>query len=61
MTPTQPITTQTPALAAERLAALRELFPDIFTEGKVDAAVGELADDAPERYTFSWAGTKGTI
>ena len=64
--PTEPITTQTPNLAAERLAALRELFPDIFTEGKVDsaklrAAVGELADDTPERYTFSWAGKRDAL
>jgi adenine-specific DNA-methyltransferase len=69
MTPTrhtEPIVTQTPDLPAERLTALRELFPDIFTEGKVDssklrAAVGDLADDTPERYTFSWAGKRDAI
>jgi adenine-specific DNA-methyltransferase len=64
--PTELIITQTPNLAAERLAALRDLFPDIFTEGKVDsaklrAAVGELADEAAERYTFSWAGKRDAL
>ena len=62
----QPIQIETPAIADERKDALHDLFPDIFTEGKVDcsklkAAVGELADETPERYTFSWAGKKDAI
>ena len=41
--------------------ALRELFPEVFAEGKVDfeklkQALGEFTDDSPERYGLSWAG-----
>ncbi len=53
-------------IAAERTDALRQLFPDAFSEGKVDveklrAALGDLADDRPERYSFSWAGKRDAI
>ncbi|MGA2030958.1 MAG: site-specific DNA-methyltransferase [Thermoguttaceae bacterium] len=45
---------------------LRELFPDVFSEGKVDveklrAALGDIADDRPERYSFTWAGKRDAI
>jgi adenine-specific DNA-methyltransferase len=60
------IVTTTPDIAAERMQELRRLFPDAFTEGKVDLdklrlALGQDADDRPERYTFSWAGKKDAI
>lgn len=56
----------TPDLTAERLQALQELVPEVFSEGKIDfeklrAALGNLVDDAPERYTFSWAGKRDAI
>ena len=46
---------------ADRVAKLRELFPDVFAEGKVDfdklrAALGDAVAGGPERFTFSWAG-----
>ena len=45
----------------ERLAQLRELFPEAFTEGKLDlkkfpSLLGDAATDAPERYGLSWSG-----
>jgi adenine-specific DNA-methyltransferase len=51
---------------AERMDALRSLFPEAFAEGKVDfeklkTALGEGVNDAPERYTFSWAGKSEAI
>ena len=51
----------TPDLNAERLDALRKLWPDLFTnEGKpnptaVQAALG-LGTPAAERYAFTWSG-----
>lgn len=50
----------------ERLAQLRQLFPEAFTEGKVDfdklrATLGDLVDDRPERYSFTWAGKQDAI
>ena len=61
-----PITPTSADLTAERLAHLRDLFPEAFTEGKVDfaklrAALGEAVDDRPERYSFGWAGKSEAI
>ena len=51
---------------AEQIARLKGLFPEAFTEGKVDfdrfhATLGDLVDDGPERYTFTWAGKRDAI
>jgi adenine-specific DNA-methyltransferase len=51
---------------AEQLARLKELFPEAFTEGKVDwdklrATMGDFVDDGSERYTFTWAGKRDAI
>lgn len=40
---------------------LKQLFPDVFSEGKVDfdalkAVLGEVVDDSDERYNFTWNG-----
>ena len=48
-------------VVADRMEALRELFPEVFSEGKVDVeklkqALGEFGDESPERYGLSWAG-----
>jgi adenine-specific DNA-methyltransferase len=51
----------------ERLAHLKELFPEIFTEGdkidldKVKEIFGESAENGPERYSFTWAGKRDAI
>ena len=51
---------------AERLAQLRELFPEAFTEGKLDlkkfpSLLGDAVSDAPERYGLSWSGKSDAI
>ena len=60
------ISGEMPVPAADRLEALRELFPEAFAEGKLDLAkfreaVGDIVDDRPERYSFTWAGKRDAI
>ncbi len=52
--------------AEARLETLKALFPEAFTEGRVDfgrlrEALGDAVDDGPERYAFTWAGKGGAI
>lgn len=52
---------KTPDLAAENIEQLRQIFPDVFEEGKIDfdklkQALGEYVDDEKERYNFTWNG-----
>lgn len=59
--PKQPVAKTTPSLTDEQLEALRALIPQAFTEGRIDlemlrASLGDIVDDRPERYSFSWAG-----
>jgi len=53
-------------VTAERLEKLKELFPEAFTEGKVDferlrQALGDLVETSRERYGLSWAGKADAI
>ena len=62
----EPVRTETPDIAAEQRARLRELFPEAFSVGRVDferlrATLGDLVDERPERYTFTWAGKRDAI
>ncbi|MBE0410354.1 MAG: site-specific DNA-methyltransferase [Anaerolineales bacterium] len=55
-----------PSLTKDRLAELTNIFPEAFSEGKVDfeklrATLGDLVGDRPERYSFSWAGKRDAI
>lgn len=55
-----------PSLTDEQLDALRRLMPQAFSEGRIDpeklrATLGDLADDRPEHYSFSWAGKRDAI
>ncbi len=48
-------------IVAENIAKLQEIFPDVFTEGKIDfealrATLGEYIDKEDERYGFTWKG-----
>lgn len=48
-------------MVTENLEALKVIFPDVFTEGRIDFDVlretlGEYIDDRPERYSFTWNG-----
>jgi adenine-specific DNA-methyltransferase len=59
-----PLTSQD--VAADRLNALRELFPEAFCEGRVDfdrlrQALGDAVDTERERYGLTWAGKSDAI
>lgn len=52
---------KTPDIAEENIQKLKQLFPEVFTEGKVDfeklkQVLGEYVEDSNERYNFSWNG-----
>ncbi|MDC9591525.1 hypothetical protein PSI23_20125, partial [Xenorhabdus sp. XENO-10] len=47
--------------AQENIDQLKQLFPEVFSEGKIDfdalkAVLGEAIDDSDERYNFIWQG-----
>jgi len=49
----------TPDIVGQNIDKLRELFPEVFTEDKVDfdtlrETLGDYIDDRPERYSFTW-------
>jgi adenine-specific DNA-methyltransferase len=53
-------------MTAERIAALKEIFPDVFKDGKIDfdalsAELGEYAENPKEKYCFSWAGKQDAL
>ncbi|MDP2505974.1 site-specific DNA-methyltransferase [Oceanobacter sp. 3_MG-2023] len=48
-------------IVADNISKLKALFPEVFTEGKVDfdalkTVLGEYIDDHEERYSFTWNG-----
>jgi adenine-specific DNA-methyltransferase len=48
-------------LVAENIEKLKQLFPEIVTEGKVDfetlqEVLGDFKEDSQERYSFTWNG-----
>jgi adenine-specific DNA-methyltransferase len=48
-------------IVAENVVKLKELFPEAFTEGKIDfdalkEVLGEYVDNRDERYSFTWNG-----
>lgn len=48
-------------IAADNISKLKELFPEVFTEGKVDfdalkEVLGGYIDGREERYSFTWNG-----
>lgn len=52
---------KTPDIAEENITKLKEIFPDVFCEGKVDfeklqQVLGNYIEDEDERYNFSWNG-----
>lgn len=52
---------ETKDLVATNVERLKELFPEIVTEGKIDfealkEVLGDFSDDNPERYSFTWNG-----
>lgn len=52
---------KTPDIADENIQKLKTIFPDVFTEDKVDfeklqQVLGEYVEDSKERYNFTWNG-----
>ena len=50
-----------PDIVADNIRRLREFFPEVFADGKIDFGalkqeLGEYADDREERYSFTWHG-----
>lgn len=48
-------------ILAENIEKLKELFPEVFSEGKIDfkkfeEELGNFTCNEPERYNFTWAG-----
>ncbi len=59
-----PLTSETPLEA--RLAALKDIIPEAFTEDKIDfdklkSALGSVAETGQERYGLTWAGKSEAI
>ena len=50
----------------ENISKLKEIFPQVFSEGKIDfkklkETLGNSIDTNDEKYTFSWAGRADSI
>ncbi|NBL01100.1 MAG: site-specific DNA-methyltransferase, partial [Erysipelotrichia bacterium] len=48
-------------IVSENIEKLKELFPEVFSEGKIDfkkleEELGSFTCNEPERYNFTWAG-----
>jgi len=53
-------------LVAEQVERLKKIFPEVVAEGKVNfeklkITLGEIVDDSPERYSFTWAGKRDAV
>lgn len=53
-------------LVDDRIERMRELFPEVFSEGGIDfdklrLELGDEVDDGDERYAFTWPGKKDAI
>ena len=51
----------TPDIAEENIQKLKTIFPEVFTEGKIDfeklqQVLGDCVEDSHERYNFTWNG-----
>ena len=50
-------------ITAENIQKLKELFPEVLTEKKIDfeklrLILGDEVDNSPEKYSFTWNGKK---
>jgi adenine-specific DNA-methyltransferase len=60
------VATSSPDIRAEQIEQLKQLFPEVVTEGKIDfeklrMLLGDAVDSRPERYSFTWAGKRDAI
>ena len=56
----------TPSVARDRIEGLKNLFPECFTEDKIDfqklrEVLGASVEEGSERYRFTWAGKREAI
>lgn len=63
---TESVEQTSPDIIAEQVDRLKDLFPEVVSEGKVDfemlkTMLGEIVDDRAERYSFTWAGKRDAI
>src|SRR5947209_18514272 len=59
------VETTSPNILVDQTEQLKLVFPQVFSEGKIDfkklrAALGDMVDNQPERYSFTWAGKRDT-
>ncbi len=57
------VETTSPNPLEKQTEQLKLIFPQVFSEGKIDfkklrAALGDAVDTQPERYSFTWAGKR---
>ena len=57
------VETASPSILVEQTEQLKLIFPQVFSEEKIDfkklrAALGDMVDTQPERYSFAWAGKR---
>lgn len=60
------LTGESKDIVSENISKLRGIFPDIFTEDKVDfnklkINLGEYVNEYPEKYNFTWPGKTQAI
>lgn len=60
------LTGESKDIVSNNISKLKEIYPDIFTEGKVDfdklkADLGEYVDESHEKYNFTWPGKTQAI
>ena len=66
MTKSEKVEQFTPSLVSERMTVLKKMFPEFFTEDKLDVsklreALGESVEEETEAYRFTWAGRHKAI
>lgn len=59
----KPVNAESEDITTSNIEKLKELFPEILTEKKIDfeklrLILGDEVDDSPERYNFTWNGKK---
>jgi len=60
------LTSESKDIISENINKLKEIFPDIFTEDKIDfdklkSDLGEYVDESHEKYSFNWPGKTQAI
>ena len=66
MAKSEKVEQSTPSVLDERLENLKKMFPEFFTDGKLDVPklrelLGEGIEEETERYRFTWAGKRDAI